>query len=191
MVGKSDGIIEGSTEDCCCRKRYLSIEQQMKMFKAKWIVYIMPLVFWGCKAVHTEITIPADQEIIWSVLTDASGYKAWNPVLVLIEGVLREGEKLKYQMTQPDGKQSEIIARVKKMVELKELNQSGGIPGILTFDHKWLLKPADEDTRVTQHEEYRGVGVLFWDASWVEPSYRKVNEALRNRVAHLKKNGKK
>jgi hypothetical protein len=165
--------------------------QKMKIFKAKWIVYIMPLVFLSCKAVHTEITIPADPETIWSVLTDPSGYKAWNPVLVPIEGDLREGEKLKYQMTQPDGKQSEITARVKKMVELKELNQGGGIPGILTFDHKWLLEPVNGGTRVTQHEEYRGVGVIFWDASWVEPAYRNANEALRNRVAHLLKSGQK
>ena len=161
----------------------------MKTFKLKWIVFITPLVFLSCKAVHTEITIPAEPEIIWSVLTDASGYKAWNPVLVPIEGDLREGEKLKYQMTQPDGKQSEVMARVKKMVELKELNQSGGIPGILTFDHKWLLDPVDEGTRVAQHEEYRGIWVWFWDAGWVEPAYRKANEALRDRVAYLKKNG--
>ena len=161
----------------------------MKTFKLKWIVFITPLVFLSCKAVHTEITIPAEPEIIWSVLTDASGYKAWNPVLVPIEGDLREGEKLKYQMTQPDGKQSEVMARVKKMVELKELNQSGGIPGILTFDHKWLLDPVDEGTRVTQHEEYRGIWVWFWDAGWIEPAYRKTNEALRDRVAYLKKNG--
>jgi hypothetical protein len=116
----------------------------MKTFKLKWIVFITPLVFLSCKSVHTEITILANPEIIWSVLTDASGYKAWNPVLVPIEGDLREGERLKYMMTQPDGKQSEVMARVKKMVKLKELNQSGGIPGILTFDHKWLLNPIDE-----------------------------------------------
>ena len=137
------------------------------------------------------MTIPADPEIIWSVLTDTSGYKAWNPVLVPIEGDLQEGKKLKYQMTEPDGKQSEIMAKVVKMVELRELNQSGGIPGILTFNHKWLLDPVDEGTRVTQHEEYRGVGVLFWDASWVEPAYRNVNKALKSRVAHLQKKGQK
>ena len=149
----------------------------------------MPLVLWSCNSVHTEIVIPADAEIIWAVLTDASGYKEWNPVLVPVEGDLQEGQKLKYQMTQPDGKQSEVMARVKTMVELKELNQRGGTPGILTFDHKWLLESVNEGTRVTQHEEYRGVGVIFWDASWVEPAYRNVNEALRNRVVHLMKNG--
>ena len=163
----------------------------MKIFKTKWIVYLILLIFLGCKAVHTEITIPADPEMIWSVLTDSSGYKAWNPVLVPIEGDLREGAKIKYQMTEPDGKQSEITARVRKMVELTVLNQTGGIPGILTFDHQWLLEPVDQGTRVTQHEEYRGVWVWFWDASWVEPAYRKVNEALKNRVVHLKKSEQK
>ena len=161
----------------------------MKTSNLRWIIYSILPICMGCTSVHTEITIPADPEIIWSVLTDAPGYQAWNPVLVPIEGDLREGEKLKYQMTQPDGKKSEITAKVKKMVELKELNQGGGIPGILTFDHKWLLEPVDKGTRVTQHEEYRGIGVLFWDSSWVEPAYRKANEALRNRVIHLKKNG--
>ena len=163
----------------------------MTVLKSKWVVFIVPLVFLGCKAVHTEITIPADPEIIWSVLTDAPAYHEWNPVLVPIEGDLQEGKKIKYQMTQPDGKQSEITAKVKKMVELKELNQGGGIPGILTFDHRYLLEPVDGGTLVIQHEEYRGIWVWFWDASWVEPAYRKVNDALRNRVAQLKENGLK
>ncbi len=139
----------------------------------------------GCSSVHTETTIPTEPEIVWSVLTDAAGYKAWNPVLVPIEGELKEGQKVKYQMTQPDGKQSEVTASVKKMVELKELNQSGGIPGILTFDHKWLLEPVVGGTRVTQHEEYRGIGVWFWDESWVEPAYAMANDALHKRVLKL------
>ena len=126
--------------------------------------------------------------ILVALDNDQAGYKAWNPVLVPIEGELREGEKIKYQMTQPDGKQSDVMARVKKMVELKELNQGGGIPGILTFDHKWQLERVDGGTRVIQHEEYRGIGVWFWDESWVEPAYARANEALRKRVLQLREN---
>ena len=163
----------------------------MKTFKLKWIVFITPLVFLSCKAVHTEITIPAEPEIIWSVLTDAPAYQEWNPVIVKIEGEFREGEKIKNRLKQPDGKQSVIESTVKKMVKPKELNQYGRTLGFLTFDHTYLLEPVNGGTRVIQHEEYRGVGVLFWDASWVEPAYRNVNEALRNRVAQLKKNGHK
>ena len=158
----------------------------MTILKSKWMVLIITLFCLSCKAVHTEITIPAKPEMIWAVLTDASGYKAWNPVLVPIEGEFREGTKIKYQMIQPDGKISEAMARVKKMAKPGELNQGGGIFGILTFDHRWLLEPVEEGTRVTQHEEYRGIWVWFWDAGWVEPSYRKANEALRDRVMYLR-----
>ena len=153
--------------------------------KSKWILLVLPLALLSCKAVHTEITIPAEPETIWAVLADTSGYKAWNPVLVPIEGDFREGAKIKYQMVQPDGKKSEVMARIKKLTKPRELNQAGGIFGILTFDHKWLLEPVDGGTRVTQHEEYRGIWVWFWDASWVEPTYRKANEALKERVIDL------
>ena len=162
----------------------------MKLAKLRWIIYSILPVWIGCSSVHTEITIPAEPEVVWSVITDADGYKEWNPVLVPIEGNLRDGEKIKYQMTQPDGKQSEVMARVKTMVSLHELNQGGGIPGILTFDHKWLLEPVDGGTKVTQHEEYRGIGVLFWDYSWVEPTYAQANEALKKRVLRIVENQK-
>ncbi len=48
------------------------------------------------------------------------------------------------------------------------------IRGILTFNHKWLLDPIDGGTRVTQHEEYRGIDVLFWGYSCGEPAYSQV-----------------
>jgi len=41
--------------------------------------------------VHTELGIPAAPEAIWAVLTDASGYEHWNPILVKAEGEYREG----------------------------------------------------------------------------------------------------
>lgn len=103
-------------------------------------------------------------------------------MLIPLEGEFEQGEKLTYQMNQPDGKQTKVTAKVIKRVNEKVLNQYGGIPGILTFNHKWLLEPVDGKTRVIQHEEYRGVWVWFWDYSWVEPAYQKANEALRDRV---------
>jgi hypothetical protein len=122
---------------------------------------------------------------------DVPGYKEWNPVLIPIEGELREGNKLKYRMIQPDGKESVVDTKVVKIVKQKLLNQYGGIPGLLTFDHSYILEPTNGGTLVTIHEDYRGIGVLFWNASWVEPAYQKVNEALRDRVAQLKKKGRK
>jgi hypothetical protein len=163
----------------------------MKMNKKiTWFVgmiggVLMALSFLGCGTVHTEIVIPASSLAVWSVLTDVAGYDDWNPVLIPIEGDIRQGEKLKYRMIQPDGKESEVKAKVIEITKERTLNQFGGIWGILTFNHKWLLIPVDGGTRVTQHEEYRGIGVLFWDYSWVELAYSKANEALKKRVMRI------
>ena len=67
------------------------------------------------------------------------------------------------------------------MIEWRELNQVGGIPGILNFDYKWLLEPVDGGTRVVQHEEYHGIGVWFWDESWVEPAYANTFRSARGK----------
>jgi len=145
-------------------------------------VLLMALSFFGCGSVHTSIVIPASPENIWSVLTDPAGYSEWNPVLVPFEGELRQGETVMYRMTDHNGKTSEVEATVIEMVERKTLNQFGGMRGILTFDHSWTLEEVEGGTRVTQHEEYRGIGVWFWDYSWVEVAYSRANEALQKRV---------
>ena len=160
----------------------------MTILRPRWLVLICLLAFGGCRSVHTELTVPASPEDIWSVLIDAPGYKEWNPVFVHVEGEYREGAKLQYQLKPPDGDQMAVPATVKKLIPRKELNQYGGIPGVLTFSHTYLLEPVDRGTRVTQKEEYRGIWAPFWDSSWVEPAYNKVNEALRDRVAELKEN---
>lgn len=149
------------------------------------------LLLAGCTSVHTELFIPAEPEEVWAVLVDARGYEEWNPVLIPIEGELIEGKTVKYQMTEPNGKQSEIEAEVVKIIEEKELNQYGGMWGILTFDHKYVLEPVEGGTKVIQQEEYNGIGVWFWDNSWIEPAYNKVNKALSDRVAQLKKDEQK
>ena len=146
------------------------------------VVILLVLYLTGRKSVHTEIFIPADPEKIWAVLMDVTGYKEWNPVLIPVEGEFTEGARLKYEMVQPDGKRSKLNARVIKLIDQKLLNQFGGIPGILTFDHKYILDPVNEGTRVTIHEDYRGIGVLFWNASWVEPAYERINTELEKRV---------
>ncbi len=162
--------------------------------KGKWValiaamigVIVMALALFGHKVVHTEIVIPAPPAEVWAVLTDAPRYEEWNPVLVRVEGAYREGAELTNLVREPSGKESVMTSTVIRMTDERELNQFGGIRGLLTFDHQWLLEPVDGGTRVIQHEEYRGLGVWFWDASWVEPAYSKANEALRGRMAQLK-----
>ena len=78
--------------------------------RKKWMVAatVLPaLVFvtlfvLGRETFHAEITIEATPEEVWSVLTDAPGYAAWNPLLVPVSGDFSEGAEVEYQM--PNGK---------------------------------------------------------------------------------------
>ena len=62
------------------------------------------------------------------------------------------------------------------------LNQCGGYKGIITFDHHYILEKVEGGTKFIQREDYTGLYVHFWDASWVEPAYSRVNLALRDEV---------
>ena len=160
----------------------------------KWIVggvvslavVLVILFVLGRKTFHAEITIEATPEEVWSVLTDASGYAAWNPLLVPVRGEIRKGAEVEYRMTQPNGTQMTMKSRIGKVVALKELHQHAGIPGILTAHHSYRLEPTHGGTRVIQHEVDDGVAMLFWDSSWIQPTYEKVNEALKLRVEELR-----
>lgn len=138
----------------------------------------------GREAVRTEIVIPAPPEAVWAVLSDPAGFSEWNPVLVEVNGAYREGERVTNRVVM-GGEPTTMTSRVVRVEPNRLLNQSGGPPGVLTFDHTWELAPVEGGTRVTQHEEYRGIGVWFWDASVMEPLYARANEALRDRVVVL------
>jgi hypothetical protein len=167
----------------------------LKSHRGIFFFFMVLLVFGllylvGCKSVHAELVVHTTPEKVWSVLIDTKGYKEWNPVLIPVEGELKEGEKLKYQMRDKSGTQSEVTAKVIKIIPNKILNQYDGIPGILTFNHTWKIEPENAGTKVIQHEEYRGIGVLFWDPSWFQTAYQKSLERLRERIADLENKNK-
>ena len=145
-------------------------------------VTAVALAFTGHKQVHAELIIQAQPWAIWALISDAPKYQEWNPVFVEVQGEYRQGAELTYQMKDQSGKTTAVKAKVVKLDPEKELNQFGGMRGLMTFDHHWLLEPVEGGTKVTQHEEYRGLMVWFWNPSWFETAYAKALEALRDRV---------
>jgi hypothetical protein len=140
------------------------------------------LVFTGNKSVHHEITINADPEKVWDILTDMDEYPSWNPVMELLEGTVQEGNKVKYKFTQDENTTSEIGATVLQVTPNKLLNQKGGIPLVLTFNHKYILESTGNSTKVIIHEDYTGIGVNFWNTQPVQEAYKRLNIALKNQV---------
>lgn len=134
------------------------------------------------KTFLVEIWVPAPPEAVWEVLIDARAYPQWNPVFVEVDGTYAKGETVLNRVREPGGAILEMTATVETFLPNAELRQSGGIPGILTFNHRWLLEPADGGTKVIQHEVDRGIGLWFWNSDWIEPAYAATNDALAKRV---------
>lgn len=149
------------------------------------LTLIVILYLTGKKSVHHEIKINASPEKVWMVLTNMDAYNEWNPVMKLLEGEVKEKAKVTYQFTQDSDNISQIPSTVKKVIPNELLNQGGGMPVILTFNHKYILEPLGDKTKLTIHEDYKGIGVNFWNPKPVEEAYGRLNEALKKRVESL------
>ena len=149
------------------------------------IIALVVASFATTKTFHVEKTIPAPPDAVWAVLMDTDAYAEWNPVFVEVKGPYTEGAQVLNKVKDPSGALLEMTATVKTLRPNQELRQAGGIPGLLTFDHRWLLEPVEGGTLVTQHEVDRGLGLWFWNSDWIEPAYSATNEALATRVQLL------
>lgn len=149
------------------------------------IIFLLALVvlyFTGNKSVNHEIVISKSPEKVWQVLTDTDKYKEWNPVMELLEGKIIEGNRVKYRFTQDENNVSDIPSKVKKIIPNKLLNQGGGLPIVISFDHKYILENKGEGTKLTIHEVYRGIYVNFWNPKPVESAYQRLNKAIKTRA---------
>ena len=138
------------------------------------------------KVFHVEIEIAAPLEAVWAVLTDTERYAEWNPTQVEVRGAHAVGSLLVAVFDAPEIKPFEVESTVSEMESPHLLRQEGGVPGIITFDHRWMILPTEHGSLVVQHEVDRGIYLLFWDSSWIEPAYQRASEALRARVIGLR-----
>ena len=137
------------------------------------------------KTFEAEIIIAAPPEKVWAVLMDTDSYPDWNPTFVAVSPPYALGKKISSRVMKPDGAFIDMTPTVTALMANRELRQSGGLPGVLTYHHAWLLEPVNGGTRVRQVDIDRGGFLWFWDSSWVEPAYRRANEALAARVLTL------
>ena len=140
----------------------------------------------GCASVNTEVLIDAEPETVWSVLIETETYGEWNPVMVSASASHEEGQTVTYEVHIEDEKPAEITSKVETLSENRLLRQSGGIWGILTFDHQYKLEPIEGRTKVIQREDYAGIGLLFWDHKKMQKVYESSNQELKQRVLSLK-----
>ena len=154
-------------------------------FALVFIGGVLAASFLTSKTFEAEITIAAPPEKVWAVLMDTKSYPEWNPTFVAVSPPYALGAKISSRVKKPDGAFIDMRPTVKTLRANRELGQAGGVPGILTYHHKWLLEPVAGGTHVRQIDVDRGGFLWFWDSRWVEPAYRRANEALAARVSAL------
>ena len=81
------------------------------------------------------MVIAAPPQVVWAALTDTDGYAEWNPILVNVMGVTQTGNELMLNMKLEDGQTSRVTAKLEAMQPHRGIQQSAGMPGILTAHH--------------------------------------------------------
>ena len=145
----------------------------------------LALALTGEKQVRATVEIEAPAPLIWSVLTDGARYSEWNPIFVDVAGDYGEGQTIRCRRKDADGERADVQFTIRDMRESEFLRQEGGAPLVFTYDHRWSLEPYDGGTRVTQHEVFRGLGVWFWNPTYLKTAYVEANTALNAQVMSL------
>ncbi|MEO1438502.1 MAG: hypothetical protein AAFV80_23385, partial [Bacteroidota bacterium] len=131
------------------------------------VALLLLLALLGRKSVHHEVSIQASPEQVWTTIFQTSEYDNWNPVMKLLEGEVQEGNQVTYQFTQDAEKSYPIPTKVKQIIPNQLLHQGGGMVGVLTFNHQYRLEATEDYTRLIIHEDYRGIGIHFWNPTKV------------------------
>ena len=134
------------------------------------------------KVFHIEIEISAPPEAVWAVLTDTERYAEWNPTQVEVRGAHAVGSQLAAVFDAPEIKPFEVQLTVIEMDSPRLLRQGGGVPGIITFDHRWMISPTSTDRLLFSMKDGNLPALL----GLIDRACFNVSEALRARVIGLR-----
>ncbi len=136
--------------------------------------------------IDTFIDIPASPEMIWDILADVDRYPEWNPYHVRIDGEMRLGEKLVVHVEKPNGTAVTVRPHLMEYERGKSLVWGGGPWGVFRGIHRFDLEPLSPGcTRLHHTEVFAGLFISFAELDAIEPGYRLMNGALRERVMDL------
>jgi len=160
------------------------------------LVALLPLTLSACGAfstsIRTEEAIDAPVDVVWDVLADFSSYPEWNPYHVAMAprcvqapGELRVHDTWRVQIHKPDGERLTLPVRVIAATRHEELTWGGGVPGVFSGEHRFLLQRLDDGRTLLRHDEdFSGVVLPFVPLrpAAIEEGYRLVNAAARRRA---------
>ena len=136
---------------------------------------------------RTEVEIAAPIAHVYRLLTDFESYPAWNPFLTSLSGKLEVGQKLKVEMSLPEGNTYLLEPRVTQVTETTELRWRGRFmfPALLEAEHLLVLTELGPRlTRLVQGLNFSGFLLRFAGSSLTQSARGCVymNQALKKRA---------
>jgi uncharacterized protein YndB with AHSA1/START domain len=105
---------------------------------------------------HVSRTIAAPVEKVWSLLTDASTYGAWNTAVISIEGTIEKGETI--SLVSIVNPKRSFNLKVVEMAAPNRMVWSDGMPlGLFRGDRTYELSEREGSTYFSMTEEYTGL----------------------------------
>lgn len=102
-----------------------------------------------------EKTIPADPQILWSILTDSARLGRGDFGISRLEGRIAPGERIKLWSEAAPGRA--FALRVGDFVAGKSMTWSGGMPlGLFRGVRRFTLTPGRDGTLFKMREDYSG-----------------------------------
>ncbi|MEO0566043.1 MAG: SRPBCC domain-containing protein [Chloroflexota bacterium] len=107
------------------------------------------------KTFQADVTINAEPETVWAILTDAAGYPDWDPTVIRIEGTIAAGNKITaISKLAPDRK---FPVTVSMFDAPHKMEWSSGMPfGLFKGVRSFTLTPQDGGTHFEVREAFSG-----------------------------------
>jgi len=108
------------------------------------------------KRYHVSRSIAAPADRVWALLTDAAGYRDWNPTIVSLEGRISAGETIALVSTVNPKRTFKL--EVTETTAPSRMVWSSGMPlGLFKGERTYRLDERDGATEFSMTEEYTGL----------------------------------
>ena len=142
--------------------------------------------------ISSSTTIAASPGDVWAVLADLANYPQWHPAFQSVTGQLAVGSTLTIRTTSPaTGNAITLKVKVLTVEPGTELAWASKLLGVTTITRRFLLRPADGGTELTQAGIYRGLGGsrgpggargALKTVANIRGSYVAINEAVKKQA---------
>ena len=186
-------ILGPTDQHCPSRVQTKGPGTMRKFMRVTGYVVVAAIVIYGIgrvtgPSVDTEIEIAAPAPAVWKVLADTAGHADWNPLIISMEGELKEGAQLRNVLQLQEGSTNVFFPTIlvaEANTELRWLG-SAGVKGIFDGEHYFLLEETDRGTTLLRHgENFTGVlsyPIFAFIGDDTVRGFEAMNAALKQRV---------